>query len=197
MRQLACMKALTRLSILVALVACGGSKPKPAEPTPPPAAPPAAEAPAEAKAPAEPPAPPPPPPPKTFKATAALTPVKGQKLAATTVSFAQQEGKDTQVSSEGGVSGLAKGTYHLVVHTSADCGANAAKAGAAMKDAPNVDVTVGADKKGTVDASDVKLALDGDSSIVGHTLVLHADAKGKPGKAIACGPIQKAGGGEE
>jgi Cu/Zn superoxide dismutase len=190
------MKALTRLSILVALVACGGSKPKPAPaPEPAPAPPAAAAEPAE-KAPAEPPAPPPPPPPKMLKATAALTPVKGQKLTATTVSFAQEEGKDTQVSSEGGVSGLAKGTYHLVVHTSADCGANAAKAGAAMKDAPNVDVTVGADKKGTVDASDVKLALDGDASIVGHTLVLHADAKGKPGKAIACGPIQKAGGEE-
>lgn len=185
------MKALIVVPFVFA-AACGGSKPKPAPapaPEPAPAAA-AAEPPAE-KAPAEPEAPPAPPPPKMFKAKADLTPVKGSKLAATTVSFAQEEGKDTQVSSEGGVSGLAKGTYHLVVHAAADCGANATKAGAVVKDAPNVPVTVGADKKGNVDASDVKLALDGDSSIVGKTLVLHTDAKGKPGKAVACGPIQK------
>jgi hypothetical protein len=184
------MKALIVVPFVV-VAACGGSKPKPAPPAPPPPA--EAAAPKEAPAEAEPPAPPAPPPAKMFKAKAALTPVKGSKLAATTVSFAQEEGKDTQVSSEGGVSGLAKGMYHLVVHASAACGANATKAGAAIKDAPGVDVTVGADKKGTVDASDVKLALDGDGSIVGKTLVLHADAKGKPGKAIACGPIEKAG----
>jgi len=187
------MKALTLLPILI-LGACGGGSkpaPKPAEPT----TPPPAEAKKEPAEPAEPPAPPPPPPPKTFHAKASLAPVKGSKVSAATVSFAQEEGKDTQVSAEGGLSGLAKGTYRLVVHQSADCGPNATKAGAAMKDVADVAVTVGADKKGSVDASDVKLALDGDASIVGHTLVLHADAKGKPGKALACGPIQKGGGG--
>jgi len=38
------------------------------------------------------------------------------------------------------------------------------------------------------------IQLDGDTAIVGHTLVLHDDKKGKPGKALACGPI--AGGGD-
>jgi hypothetical protein len=33
------------------------------------------------------------------------------------------------------------------------------------------------------------LTLDGNTSIVGHTLVLTADKKGKPGKPLACGPI--------
>jgi hypothetical protein len=36
------------------------------------------------------------------------------------------------------------------------------------------------------------LALDGDASIVGHTLVLHDDKKGQPGKALACGPMTSA-----
>jgi len=31
--------------------------------------------------------------------------------------------------------------------------------------------------------------LDGEHSVVGHTLVLHDDKKGKPGKAVACGAI--------
>jgi hypothetical protein len=35
--------------------------------------------------------------------------------------------------------------------------------------------------------------LDGDGAIVGHTLVLHADAKGKPGRPLACGAIVSAG----
>ena len=135
-------------------VACGGSKPKPAEPAP--APPPPAEPVADKAPPAapEPPAPPPPPPPKTFHAKAALAPVKGTKLGPATVSFTQEEGKDTAVAAEGGLTGLAKGTYRLVVHQSADCGPNATKAGAAVKDAPDVSVTVGADKKGDVSASD-------------------------------------------
>jgi hypothetical protein len=36
------------------------------------------------------------------------------------------------------------------------------------------------------------LQLDGDGTIVGHTLVLHDDKKGKPGKVLACGPITMA-----
>jgi hypothetical protein len=35
--------------------------------------------------------------------------------------------------------------------------------------------------------------LQGDAVVVGHSLVLHADAKGKPGKALACGAIATAG----
>jgi len=33
------------------------------------------------------------------------------------------------------------------------------------------------------------VSLDGDGTIIGHTLVLHDDKAGKPGKALACGAI--------
>jgi hypothetical protein len=36
----------------------------------------------------------------------------------------------------------------------------------------------------------VAVALDGDDTIVGRTLVLHADRKGKAGKILACGPLE-------
>ena len=33
------------------------------------------------------------------------------------------------------------------------------------------------------------LKVDGADTVAGKTLVLHDDKKGKPGKAVACGPI--------
>ena len=45
---------------------------------------------------------------------------------------------------------------------------------------------------GELDES-VALPIDGDASIVGHTLVLHDDKKGQPGKAVACGTVDMAG----
>ena len=186
----------------LALAACGGGKKEPAKPeakeeaaTPP-------EAKDEAKADkAE--TPPPPeekkeaaPEPKTWKATAALEAFKGTKVKATTVSLTQEEGKDTSVQSDGWFEGLAKGTYRLVVHEGSECGANGKKAGAVWKGSAEADLsmTAGKDKKANIDSNGIKLPLGGDGSVVGKTLALHADAKGKPGKMLACGKIEKAGG---
>jgi len=173
---------------VVAIAACGGSK-KPAPAAPPPVekkveAPPVEKAPEPAPA-----------PPKKWHAKAALTPAKGSKLQPATVSFTQEEGQGTNVSSDAGFEGLKPGTYHLVIHDGAECGADAKKAGAVWPGGANapLDVTAGKDSKGAVDVTGAKLTIDGDVSIVGHTLVLHADAKGKPGKALACGPIEAVG----
>jgi hypothetical protein len=129
-----------------------------------------------------------PPPPKSWKAQAELAPVKGVKIKAATVTFAQEEGGQVTVASTGWFDGIKAGKYHLVVHESADCGANAAKAGKAVAAS---DMLFSA-AKGT-DSLDVgkgaALQLNGDSTIVGHTLVLTVDKKGKPGKSMACGPI--------
>jgi Cu/Zn superoxide dismutase len=95
--------------------------------------------------------------------------------------------------------GLKPGMYHLVVHESGDCGKNATRAGAVFAAASDValklDVAKGA--PASLEELDVALMLDGDDSIVGHTLVLHEDKKGKPGKAIACGTIVAEGSDDE
>jgi len=39
-------------------------------------------------------------------------------------------------------------------------------------------------------ANHTRAMLDGEQAITDRTLVLHADRKGKPGKAIACGRIE-------
>jgi hypothetical protein len=182
------MKHSTILISLLAIAACGGKKPAPAEPKEPePPPPPPVETKAEPPPEPEPPPPPPPPPPKQWHARADLTPVKGAKFKAATVTFVQNEGNPVAVGSAGWFEGIKSGKYHLVVHQSASCGPNATKAGkAAGGDIPFV-ATKGMDalEVGQVNA----IQLDGDGTIVGHTLVLHDDKKGKPGKALACGTI--------
>jgi hypothetical protein len=83
------MKHTTLILALVA--ACGGSKKPPPAPAPAPEPAPAAAA-EPAPPPAPPPAPAPPPPPKVTKGKADLTPSKGQKFKAATITFAQPEG---------------------------------------------------------------------------------------------------------
>ena len=166
------------------LIACGGGEKK--EPTTPVAPPPAPVVKAEPEP------PPPPPPPKKFSAKSALTAVKGSKIAAATVSFAQTAGEPTKVTTE--IEGLKAGKYHVVIHESAECGPNATKAGAVWPGGASVTLgfTVVKGALGEIDES-VALPIDGDASIVGHTLVLHEDKKGAPGKAVACGTIDMAG----
>jgi Cu/Zn superoxide dismutase len=183
------MKHTTILFSILAIAACGGSKPPPAEPKEPEPEPAAAEAkPAPEPEPAPAPEPLPPPPPKSWKAQAALTPSKGVKLKGATVTFAQEEGQPTVVASTGWFDGIKAGKYHLVVHEGADCGANASKAG---KPVAGADVAFAAAKglEALPETTAATIALDGDAAVVGKTLVLHDDKKGKPGKALACGPI--------
>lgn len=185
------MKHTTILISILAIAACGGKKPAPKEPEPkeaeaePP--PPAETKPAEPE-PAPAPEPPPPPPPKTWHAQAQLTPVKGARLKGATVTFSQQEGQPVSVASTGWFDGIKAGKYHLLVHQNSECGANASKAG---KPIAGADIPFAAAKG--MDALSVdsvaSIQLDGDTAIVGHVLVLHDDKRGKPGKALACGPI--------
>lgn len=168
------------------LISCGGGgKKEPVAPVAPPPEP-------VVKAEPEPP-PPPPPAPKQFSAKAALTPVKGAKIPAVTVSFAQTEGAPTKVTTE--IEGLKAGKYHFVIHEAAECGPNATKAGAVWPGGASAPLSINVLKGalGELDES-VALPIDGDASIVGHTLVLHEDKKGTPGKAVACGTIDLAGG---
>jgi hypothetical protein len=185
------MKHTTMLISILAIVACGGKKPPPEEPKEPePESEPAPVA-AENKPAAEPepaPEPPPPPVPKSRKAQADLAPNKGVKIKGVTVTFTQQEGEPVAVASTGWFEGIKAGKYHLIVHQGADCGRNAAKAGKPMV---GDDIPFTATK--STDSLDVApvtaLQLEGDRAIVGHTLVLHDDKRGKPGKALACGAI--------
>jgi Cu/Zn superoxide dismutase len=188
------MKHTTILISILAIAACGGKKPPPAEPKEPEPEPaPAPEAkPAPEPEPAPAPEPPPAPPPKTLYAQAALVPVKGAKIKGATVTFTQEGDQPVAVASNGWFDGLKPGKYHLVVHESADCGPNATKVGKPMGAADALfTATKGQDALGIAQAA--QFQLQGDAAVVGHTLVLHADAKGKPGKALACGAIATAG----
>jgi Cu/Zn superoxide dismutase len=188
------MKHPTILISFLAIAACGGSKPPPAEPKEPePApAPEAKPAPEPEPAPAPEPPPPPPPAPRILYAQAALLPVKGAKIKGATVTFTQEGDQPVAVASNGWFDGIKPGKYHLVVHESTDCGPNASKAG---KPIAATDVPFAAAKG--MDALSLaqvpQVQLQGDNAVLGHTLVLHADAKGKPGKALACGAIAAAG----
>jgi hypothetical protein len=181
------MKHTHLLISLVTLAACGGKKSEPAEPKPEPPAP--APAPAPEPAPEPSPPPPPPPPPKSWNAEAELTPVKGVKMKGTTVTFAQTEGKPTAMASRGWFDGIKSAPYHLVIHDGAACGPNGTKAGKAGTDIPFV-ATKGMDRLEIGEMESIQL--DGDATVVGHTLALHDDKKGKPGKLLACGPITMA-----
>ena len=172
----------------IVTAACGGKKPVPApapEPGPAPA-PVAAAEPAPAPEPAAAPAPTPAPEPKVTKAKAELTPSKGQKFKAATVTFSQPEGGTVAVHSVGWFEGLKPGSYHLVVHEGADC----ARPGSAVKATGASEITFPATKTSSnIDLSDVAVKLSGDGAVVGHALVLTDDKKGKPGKMLACGLI--------
>ena len=178
----------TMLITILLLAACGGKKPAPAQaPEPAPAPEPAAaRTPPPAPEPAPPPTPPPPPEPKVTKAKADLTPSKGSKFKAATITFAQPEGGAVAVGSSGWFDGLKAGTYHLVVHDGADC----KKPGAAFKAAATADMTFKADKdSSSLDVGGVAINLVGDAGVSGHVVVLTGDKKGKPGATLACGTI--------
>lgn len=184
------MKHTTILFSILAIAACGGSKPPPEEPKEPEPEPaPAPEAkPAPEPEPAPAPEPPPPPPPKTWHAQAQLAPVKGVRIKAATVTLSQQEGEAVTLGSTGWFDGIKPGKYHLIVHEGAECGPNATKVGKAMfaADVPFM-VAKGTDALSVGQVASIQL--DGDGAVVGHTLVLHEDKKGKAGRALACGPI--------
>lgn len=171
-----------------ALVACGG-KAKKATDQPPPDPDLGSEV--EPIDEPEPEPEPEPPPPQRWSARAELAPVKGAKVKARVVSFAQTEGAGADIAGDAPFDGLKAGTYHLVVHASPECGKNATKAGPVLAATAGVALTLVVVKgaPAALEDSGVGLTLDGDDSIVGHTLVLHEDKKGKPGKALACGPI--------
>ncbi|HVV86031.1 MAG TPA: hypothetical protein VHE35_23385 [Kofleriaceae bacterium] len=178
-------------SIIPALVlaGCGGSKPKPA--TPAPVDPMPATTPAvEETEPAPAPDPEPPPPPQQWQASAELVPIKGVKMPSFQIAFVQTEGESTHVRSAAAIEKLKKGSYHLVVHQGTDCGAKAAKAGVAMVDLTESNLLVATKTDmPSVDLENGATPLDGEGSIVGHALVLHADKHGKIGSAVACGII--------
>lgn len=132
----------------------------------------------------------PPPAPLEWTAQVELAPVKGVKMKPVAISLKQTEGAGVEIASLDVISGLTPGIYHFVVHESAGCGKNAAKIGAAWAAAAGValSITIVKGEPGELD-SEVDYTLDGEDSIVGRTLVLHADKKGKVGKAVACGAI--------
>ncbi|HVK76590.1 MAG TPA: superoxide dismutase family protein [Kofleriaceae bacterium] len=185
------MKTIALLATCLAVAACGG-KSKPST-TPPPAEVGGLD---EAVEPiAEPEPEPEPPPPARWSARAELVPVKGATMKPRVVAFAQTEGSGTEVEADAAFAGLKPGTYHLVVHTSGECGKNATKAGPAWAVVGTIlELTATKQAPASLAESDVDLMLDGDSSIIGRTLVLHDDKKGKPNKAIACGTITADGG---
>ena len=190
------MKNFTTLFTVLAFAACGGSKPAPASIEPPPVEEPAPVAAAEpTPAPEAPPpvAPPAPPPPKVTKAKAELTPVKGQKFKAATVTLSQKEGDSTsELVSSAGFEGLKAGSYHLVVHSGAECGPNATRAGTVFAGA-TAPIGFKADASGgAIEVPAAAVQLEGEQAVTGKVLVLHADKGGKAGKALACGPITSA-----
>jgi hypothetical protein len=175
------MKHSTILISLLAIAACGGKKSAPVEPQDP------APEPTAEPAPPEPAPEPEPPPPRSWAAQAELTPVRGAKIKSATVTFAQTEGKPVTVGSNGWFEGIKSGKYHLVVHEAAECGPNGTKAGKPSGAEIEFVATKGMD---AIDVEPVDtIQLDGDGTIVGRTLVLYDDKKGKPGKVLACGSI--------
>ncbi|MBL8622342.1 MAG: hypothetical protein JNK64_13600 [Myxococcales bacterium] len=179
------MKHVASLIALSALIACGGSAKPPASLGTATSAPPAEE---EVAEPAPPPEPDPPPPPQ-WTASAALTPVKGAKVKPFTVELVQTDGEATTASVEA-IAGLKLGGYQLVVHEGDACGKNAAGAGPIWADAgAGIALTATRGVAPSLAAATTDLALDGERTIIGRTLVLHADQRGRPGKALACGPI--------
>ena len=160
------------------LAACGGSAPNqaPVEPVKP----------VEKEQEAPPPPPAKEPEPVILHAKAEMTPAKGSKLEAFVVGFMQRQGDNALVLADLPV-GVKAGTYRYVIHAGGECG----KPGAAWAETKDVELklVVLEDLTGAIENTEVAAHLDGEQSLVGHTLVLHEDKKGKPGKVLACGPI--------
>ncbi len=134
-------------------------------------------------------------PPMAWSAEADLTPVKGVKMKPVTLTFHQVEGEGVQVTSTELIDGLAPGIYHVVVHAGTDCGKNAAKIGGLWPATAGVAFTLTVEKGLPAELDDeVDYMLTGDDSIVGRTITLHADKKGKLGKVAACGAVIATGG---
>jgi hypothetical protein len=167
-----------------ALSACGGRS----TPKPPPPPPEEEIVHIGVRKPDKEPEPPPPPPPQEWYAHAELAPVKGAKLKRGVVKLSQTEGQGMSLTSA--FDGLKPGHYHFVIHQGTECGKNAGKAGPALEAAAvALPVEIAKKPAGPIEMVDLALMLDGDSTIVGHALVLHADKKGKPHKAVGCGVI--------
>lgn len=171
--------------VLAVLVGCGSSPP-PKPPPPLPAKPVQTE-----KAP--PPAPPPPAEkePVIYHAKAQMTPTKASKLEPFTIGFMQHEGDNALVLADLPV-GVKPGTYHYLIHEGAECGPNATKVGPLWHETKDIDLklVVLKDLTGALDNSELAAHLEGEQTLVKHTLVLHEDKKGKPGKPLACGTIE-------
>jgi len=124
-------------------------------------------------------------------AKAALAPNNGMKLKPFKVSFRSQETVGNANVFADSIDGLEPGTYHLVIHEGENCGNNAVKAGPPWAGTSNVDIriVIGGDLSSGLKVNQARIVLVGDAAIIGHTLVLHQNRGGKPGNAIACGPI--------
>lgn len=180
------MKIVPWLMCALVAAACGGKSKGPDEPPP---DPPAVAKDEEVEPIEDPPVDEPPPLQQWF-ARAELAAVKGSKLTSASVRFSQVEGAGVDVIADA-FEGLPSGRYHLVIHTSAECGKNATKVGPVWTEASGVVIGMEVTKQdpGGVEENGIDLALDGERSVVGRTLVLHGDKKGQPGKVLACGPI--------
>ncbi len=176
---------VSNVMIVLLAVGCGGGK-QPAKTPPPPPPPPKVAAPEKAEPAPEPAVP------KILHAKAALVPVTGSKVGTASVSFAQDDGADTTVTSDD-FDGLKPGKYHLVIHDGETCD----KPGDAWKGGAAIELTLKITKDSHgLEETKVKLDLGGIAPASGHALVLHDDKKGKPGKALACGTIEGVGASE-
>jgi hypothetical protein len=192
------MKNPLMIALTMAVASCGGSAKQPTEPVPDDLDDGRVE-PIEDEEPVAEPEPPPPLP-QQWHAYVELAPVKGAKMKPAVLRFSQVEGESASVASDAPFDGLKAGTYHLVFHEGGDCGKNATKAGAPWAEMAEAlpALVIAKGKPAALDASDLSLMLDGEQTVVGHALVLHADKKGKPAKAVACGVVfvEESAGGE-
>lgn len=117
-----------------------------------------------------------------------MAPVSGSKMKPIEVSLKQVD--DATTVTAGFFQGLKPGLYHFVVHDKGDCSHKAARAGKAWAGAAALDLSMKIDASGgNIDESGLPIKV---VDLGGHALVLHADKKGKPGKAVACGVIPAA-----
>jgi superoxide dismutase, Cu-Zn family len=145
------------------------------------------------------------------KAVAHLSPASGSAVSGTVTFTRQPTGVEVHIVLEG----LTPGAHGLHIHETGDCSAadamtagdhfNPGHAPHAGRDANERHVgdlgNVMADGAGKVDVtfSDRMLALSGESSILGRSVIVHADADdlvsqpaGNSGARIACGVIEEA-----
>lgn len=187
------MKRILTASLVIGSAACGGNKPQPA-PTPP-----VAEV---APAPAEEPPP--------LVATATLAGTSKWKSVTGTVEFKET---DDGIEVTANLEGLKKGSHGFHIHENGDCSAPDAKSagghfnpGNHQHGSPEAEerhggdlgnLTAGKDGKATATLTVKGITLkDGDASIVGKGVIIHAKADdfktqptGNAGDRIACGVI--------